>query len=366
MSNLGFRLLYHLLNDRPEIACERVFLPWPDLEAMLRAERAPALHARVARAGRGVRRARGDAPVRARLHERARAARPRRHPAPRARPRRRPPARARRRPLRLQPRAGRRLLRRVRRRRRRGGGARDRRRGPRERVPPRRRLRAPSCSGASPASRASTSRRSSRRATTRRRARSSRSSRSSPGYEKVERPRRRGPERAPDERVHPPDRARSCRRSTTGCPIEIQRGCTRGCRFCQVGMMTRPTRQRDPRQVLALAEAGLQRLGVRGGRAALALLRRLRLPEPAPRRLPRALGGRADRDEPPLAPDRDALRRRSPSGSRGSARPASRSRPRRPPSGCARSSTRGTARRTCSARSSRCSRTAGRSSSSTS
>jgi hypothetical protein len=41
MSNLGFRLLYHLLNDRPEIACERVFLPWPDLEETLRAERLP-------------------------------------------------------------------------------------------------------------------------------------------------------------------------------------------------------------------------------------------------------------------------------------------------------------------------------------
>ncbi len=36
MSNLGFRLLYHLLNDQPGLACERVFLPWPDLEAMLR------------------------------------------------------------------------------------------------------------------------------------------------------------------------------------------------------------------------------------------------------------------------------------------------------------------------------------------
>jgi radical SAM family uncharacterized protein/radical SAM-linked protein len=41
MSNLGFRLLYHLLNGRPEIACERVFLPWPDLEAMLREARLP-------------------------------------------------------------------------------------------------------------------------------------------------------------------------------------------------------------------------------------------------------------------------------------------------------------------------------------
>ncbi len=36
MSNLGFRLLYHLLNDQPGIACERVFLPWPDMERMLR------------------------------------------------------------------------------------------------------------------------------------------------------------------------------------------------------------------------------------------------------------------------------------------------------------------------------------------
>jgi radical SAM family uncharacterized protein/radical SAM-linked protein len=36
MSNLGFRLLYHTLNDRPDVACERLFLPWPDMEAMLR------------------------------------------------------------------------------------------------------------------------------------------------------------------------------------------------------------------------------------------------------------------------------------------------------------------------------------------
>ncbi len=41
MSNLGFRLLYHALNDRPDVACERLFLPWPDLEALLRRERLP-------------------------------------------------------------------------------------------------------------------------------------------------------------------------------------------------------------------------------------------------------------------------------------------------------------------------------------
>ena len=41
MSNLGFRLLYHALNDRPDVACERLFLPWPDLEALLRRHRLP-------------------------------------------------------------------------------------------------------------------------------------------------------------------------------------------------------------------------------------------------------------------------------------------------------------------------------------
>src|SRR3954470_12244951 len=44
-------------------------------------------------------------------------------------------------------------------------------------------------------------------------------------------------------------------------PLEIQRGCTRGCRFCQVGMITRPTRQRDPNDVRRIAEQGLQATG---------------------------------------------------------------------------------------------------------
>jgi radical SAM family uncharacterized protein/radical SAM-linked protein len=41
MSNVGFRLLYHALNERPDVACERVFMPWADMEAALRAERLP-------------------------------------------------------------------------------------------------------------------------------------------------------------------------------------------------------------------------------------------------------------------------------------------------------------------------------------
>ena len=36
-------------------------------------------------------------------------------------------------------------------------------------------------------------------------------------------------------------------------PIEIQRGCTRSCRFCQAGMITRPTRERSKETILDIA-----------------------------------------------------------------------------------------------------------------
>src|SRR5436853_7121822 len=41
MSNVGFRLLYHALNERPDVACERLFMPWPHLAAALRRESRP-------------------------------------------------------------------------------------------------------------------------------------------------------------------------------------------------------------------------------------------------------------------------------------------------------------------------------------
>jgi radical SAM family uncharacterized protein/radical SAM-linked protein len=37
MSHLGLRILYHILNEADGIAAERVFAPWPDMEAQMRA-----------------------------------------------------------------------------------------------------------------------------------------------------------------------------------------------------------------------------------------------------------------------------------------------------------------------------------------
>ena len=40
-SHVGLQILYEILNRRPDIAAERVYAPWPDLEALLRARNLP-------------------------------------------------------------------------------------------------------------------------------------------------------------------------------------------------------------------------------------------------------------------------------------------------------------------------------------
>ena len=43
--------------------------------------------------------------------------------------------------------------------------------------------------------------------------------------------------------------------------VEIRRGCTRGCRFCQPGMLTRPARDVAPEAVIEAIETGMERTG---------------------------------------------------------------------------------------------------------
>ncbi|MEJ2270485.1 MAG: radical SAM protein, partial [Desulfobulbaceae bacterium] len=50
--------------------------------------------------------------------------------------------------------------------------------------------------------------------------------------------------------------------------IEVARGCTRGCRFCQAGIIYRPVRERTAERVMELAEKGM----AAGGFEELALL----------------------------------------------------------------------------------------------
>jgi radical SAM family uncharacterized protein len=44
-------------------------------------------------------------------------------------------------------------------------------------------------------------------------------------------------------------------------PIEIMRGCTRGCRFCHAGMVTRPVRERSVEEIVNAIELGVSQTG---------------------------------------------------------------------------------------------------------
>lgn len=43
MSHLGIKILYHMLNEREDTFCERVFAPWPDMEDLMRESDIPLL-----------------------------------------------------------------------------------------------------------------------------------------------------------------------------------------------------------------------------------------------------------------------------------------------------------------------------------
>ena len=57
--------------------------------------------------------------------------------------------------------------------------------------------------------------------------------------------------------------------------VEIARGCTEGCRFCQAGTLYRPVRERTPAAIIRAAAGGLRDTGYDEVVAHLALHRRL-------------------------------------------------------------------------------------------
>ena len=73
--------------------------------------------------------------------------------------------------------------------------------------------------------------------------------------------RRRAVAELRDEDFPLPPLVPTCEVTHDRLTLEIARGCTRGCRFCQAGMLNRPVRFRTTEQVLALAERGIRESG---------------------------------------------------------------------------------------------------------
>ena len=257
LPNQGVMILYEVLNERADALAERTYAVWPDMERLMREHGVPQFTVDGAPPGRRLRPARAQLLDRARLHEHAHRARPGGHPARGPRPRRDAPGGARRRSRRLQPRADRRLRRRRGARRRRAGRPRDHGRRPRVEG---------------------------RRAPGGRDELLLRLARTGGVYV----PRFYDVDYLPDGRIQRvvPNRpgvpwrvskhtvmdldawpypkqplvplAESVHERMS---VEIFRGCTRGCRFCQAGMITRPVRERSIDGIGAMVEKGLAATG---------------------------------------------------------------------------------------------------------
>ena len=256
LPNQGLQILYEIVNERPDALAERSYAPWVDLEAELRADRHPAVQRGHPPPRGRLRPARLQPVGRAHLHQPPEL----RGPGPRSGPGRpaiaRPSAGLRRGSLHLQPRAPGRLLR--------LRGARRRRRG--------RVARSPAVVGDWKASG-----RDSREDVLRELCRiegvyvpaAYEVSYDGADLVAVEPRWPEAPERVekrtiadladwpyPRQQLVPLTEVVHDRLN-----VEVFRGCTRGCRFCQAGMITRPVRERPAEQVRTMVAEGLRRTG---------------------------------------------------------------------------------------------------------